>query len=376
MTKQPNFYRPTWVEINLEAIKKNFGQVKKLVGPGTKIMAAVKADAYGHGLIPVSRILAREKIDYLGVASIDEGKRLREARIKTPILVLGAILPPEIKGVLKYNLAQAISSWGLARKLDLLAEKEKKKIKVHLKVDTGMGRLGVWHEEALDLVKKISRLKHLNLEGIFTHFSCADEDRIFTHSQIYRFEKLFKEVEKAGIKIPYRHAANSIGLMEFKNSHFNMVRPGLMLYGLYPRTDIPAKLTLYPALALKAKVVFLKSTPPGRSISYGRTHTTQKDTLIATVCIGYGDGYPRHLSNKAQVIIRDKKAPIVGTICMDQTMVDVGHIPQVKVGDEAILIGQGQKEKISAEELAQKAGTINYEIVCGVTARVPRIYRG
>ncbi len=366
-----HFYRPTWVQIDLNAIRKNFAQVKKLIGPKTKIMAAVKADAYGHGLIPVSCLLQKEKADYFGVASIDEGMRLRESGIKAPILVLGAILPAEIKGVLKYNLAQSVPSWELARQIDNQAKKENKKVKVHLKIDTGMGRLGVWHEEAVHFVKKVNKLKHIYLEGIFTHFPSADEDKAFTRRQIEHFEKLFKEIEEAGIKIPYRHAANSIGIIEFKNSHFNLVRPGLMLYGLYPRFDIQKKLKLHPALSLKSKIVFLKETPPGRTISYGRTYTTSKHTLIATVCIGYGDGYPRHLSNKGWVIIRNKRAPIVGRVCMDQTMVDVGHISKVKIGDEVILIN----EHITAEEVAQKAETINYEIVCGVTARVPRIYK-
>jgi len=249
------------------------------------------------------------------------------------------------------------------------------KAKVHIKIDTGMGRMGIWHEEALNLVKKVSAESGMILEGIYTHFSSAGRDDFFTAYQIEAFEKLLSSIEKNWIKIPLRHAANSIATVDFHRAHLNLVRPGLVIYGMYPKHTFPRIIKLKPALELKTRVVFIKDTPPGRSISYGRTFITHKHTKIATLPIGYADGYGRKLSNKAEVLIRGRRARVVGKITMDQTMVDVGHINGVKMGDEVVLIGKQGREEIRAENLARMAESIAYEVVCGISNRVPRVYK-
>ena len=363
-------YRPTWAEINLDNLEHNFLQIKKRVSGKTSILVTVKADAYGHGLVPVSRRLEESGADFLGVASIDEGIKLREAGIKVPILILGLILKNDISPLFEYGLTPSVCEEKLAGALNSKAAKLGKKINVHIKVDTGMGRIGVAHYDAHLLVKKIHSFRHLGVEGLFTHFAFADMNRKFTFYQIDLFDKLLRDLKKDGIVIPLVHAANSMGLLDYKNSHFNMVRPGLVIYGLHPKENI--RINLKPVLRLKTKVVFVKKVPAGSGISYGHKYITRKSTKIATLPIGYGDGYPRNLSNKAPVLIRGRKFKICGSICMDQIMVDVGSAG-VRVGDEAVLIGPQGNSKITAEELAELSNTISYEIVCGLGSRIPRI---
>ncbi|MCM8770585.1 MAG: alanine racemase [Candidatus Omnitrophica bacterium] len=367
------FYRPTWAEIDLDALEYNFGQVRKLVGQKVKIMVTVKADAYGHGIVPVSRALAIKGVDYLGVASIDEGITLRKARINLPILILGTVLPNDVEPILKYNLTQTVCTEELAYALDKEAGRRKQNAAIHIKVDTGMGRLGVSYDKAKNFIQKIKSLRHLDLEGIFTHFPLADTDINFTHNQIKAFNKLILDLEREGIKFRLQHAANSMGLIGFPQSHFNMVRPGLVVYGIYPKKNLDIKLK--PVLSLKTKVVFLNRFPQGKGISYGHIYTTKKDTTVVNLPIGYGDGYPRNLSNIGPVLIRGKRFVVSGRICMDQTLVDVGNL-KVRLADEVVLIGRQGREKILAEELARLSGTIPYEIVCGIGSRVPRIYLG
>ncbi len=365
------FYRPTWAEVNLNNLAYDFNQIKKLLAPKTKIMVCVKADAYGHGLIPVSKKLVSCGVDYLGVASIDEGIKLREAGISLPILILGLILKKDIQPIFKYRLTITVCDEELARALNNKAKLLGRPVNVHIKVDTGMGRIGVLHHDAAELVRKIHKLKFINIEGIFTHFAFADMDRDFTLYQIDLFNRLIQKLNKEGIHIPLVHAANSMGVIGYKNSHFNMVRPGLVIYGLYPKKDL--KINLRPVLSLKTKVLFIKRLPKGYGISYGHDYITKKTTTIATLPIGYGDGYPRNLSNCAPVLIGGRRFKISGRICMDQIMVDVGDF-KVRVGDEAVLIGSQAKNKITAEELALLSDTISYEIVCGLGSRVPRVY--
>jgi len=367
--------RPTWVEIDLDAITHNFRAVKNRLSRGANILAVVKANAYGHGMVEVSRRLVKEGVSYLGVASVDEAVVLREAKIKAPILILSSILPKEVKYAINYNLTFTVCDEMLASELDKIARKANRKVLAHLKVDTGMGRLGIWHKEAKGLFEDILGLKNIILEGVYTHFATADEENTsYTVEQINNFKGLIKELEAKGFKIPYIHAANSAGTILFKNSHFSMVRPGLMIYGLYPNESISKILQLKPALSLKSRIIFLKRTPAGRSISYGATYTTDKDTLIATLPIGYADGLNRGLSNKGEVIVRKRRSPIVGRICMDHTMADVGHVDKVELGDEVVLIGTQGTERITAEEIARILGTIPYEVVCWISARVPRVY--
>lgn len=372
--KRDNYigYRPTWAEVDLGNLEHNFFKIKKSCGLNIRILVTIKADAYGHGLIPVAKRLERCGIDFFGVASIDEGIKLREAGIKTPILVLGLILKKDISPLFKYNLSTTVCDEELSKAINKKARSLKKRIGVHIKVDTGMGRIGVHHYDAHKLVVKISKLKHIDIEGIFTHFAFADLNKEFTFYQIDLFDKLVKRLEREGIKIPLVHAANSMGLINYKNSHFNMVRPGLIAYGLYPKEGLAIKLK--PVLSLKTRVVFIKTVPRGSGISYGHYYITRKPTKIATLPIGYGDGYPRNLSNKSEVLIKGKRFKIVGRICMDQTMVEIGN-SDIKVGDEVILIGTQGKQRITAEELALKSGTIPYEIVCGLGSRIPRIHK-
>lgn len=364
-------YRPTWAEINLDNLAYNFSQIKKALPRHTNIMACVKADAYGHGIIPVSKRLVSCGIDYLSVASIDEAIQLREAGIRLPVLVLGAILKEDIVPLSKYNITQTICTKELAIALNNLARIRRKKINVHIKIDTGMGRIGVLHHEALDFIKMVGKLKYLNIEGVFTHLPCADTNKDFTIYQLSIFEDLVWQLNNIGIDIPMLHAANSIGIGTYRESHFNTVRPGLILYGLYP--DKKFDLKLKPVLSLKTKITFVKKVPKGWGISYGHTYVTSKDTYIVTLPIGYGDGYPRNLSNKAPVMINGKMLKVNGTVCMDQMMVDVGSV-RVKVGDEVVLIGSQKEGNIAVEDLAVLSGTIPYEIVCGLGSRIPRLY--
>lgn len=364
-------YRPTWAEVNLNNLAYNFRQIEKGLARGTKIMVCVKADAYGHGLVPVSKRLVACGADFLGVASIDEGIKLREAGIKTPTLILGLILKQDALPVLKYNLTPTVCSEDMAVALNNLAKRRNKKIDIHIKVDTGMGRIGFLCKDALRRIKRINKLNFINIEGIFTHLACADTKKDFTMLQIKIFDSLLSQLSREGIKIPLVHAANSMGVIGYPKSHFNMVRPGLMVYGLYPRENLSIKLR--PVLSLKTKVIYSKRLPQGYGVSYGRSYITKQDTTVVTLPIGYGDGYPRNLSNRAPVLIKGRRFEISGRICMDQLMVDVGNTP-VRIGDRVTLIGSQGKNKISAEELALLSGTISYEIVCGLGSRVPRIY--
>ena len=367
-------YRPTWAEIDLKAIEHNYKQVERLVGKNTNIMVVVKANAYGHGIVEVSTVLEKLGVDYLGVATTDEAVRLREYGIKTPILVLGSVLPDEVKVLVENNVTLTLCNEDL---LNAIRKETANglKAKVHIKIDTGMGRIGVWHEEALNFVKNLAQEKSIVIEGIYTHFSSAGRDDFFTNYQIESFEKLLAKLEGFDITIPLRHAANSIATVDFKRSHLNLVRPGLIIYGMYPKHTFPKLIKLKPALSLKTKVVYIKETPPGRSISYGRTYVTQKHTKIATLPIGYADGYARNLSNKAEVLVRGRRAHIVGKVTMDQMMIDIGHIRGVRIGDEVILIGKQGRDEIRPEKLARLAETIAYEFVCGISNRVPRVYK-
>ncbi|MDO8663041.1 MAG: alanine racemase [Candidatus Omnitrophota bacterium] len=363
-------YRPTWAQINLANLEHNFSRIKKLISARTKILVTVKADAYGHGLILISRRLELCGVDFLGVASIDEGIKLREAGIKVPILILGLILKSDILPLFKYNLTTSVCDEELSRALNRKASLLRKKLNVHIKVDTGMGRIGISHYDAYRLVKKICSFKHLNIEGIFTHFAFADLDKKFTINQIDLFGKLLQKLANQGIKIPLVHAANSMGVLDYKGSHFNMIRPGLVIYGLYPKESLA--INLKPVLSLKTKAIFVKRVPAGFGISYGHDYITKKPATIVTLPIGYGDGYPRNLSNKAPVLIRGRRFKVCGRICMDQIMVDVGNT-SVRVGDEVVLIGKQGRNRITVEELASLSNTIPYEIVCGLGSRIPRI---
>ncbi|MFA5092877.1 MAG: alanine racemase [Candidatus Omnitrophota bacterium] len=365
-------YRPTWAEVNLNNLKYNFKQIKSLLNPKTKILVTVKADAYGHGLIPVAKQLVTSGVDYLGVASIDEGIKLRKAGIRLPILLLGLILKKDITPVFAYRLTPTVCDMQTAVALNTKAARLNKKLALQIKVDTGMGRIGVLHDDAFKLVTDIYKLKHIVIDGIFTHFAFADINRKLTDRQINLFERLIDDLKAAGMTIPLVHAANSIGLIDYRDSHFTMVRPGLVIYGLYPKEQLRIKLK--PVLSLKTQIIFIKKVSAGSRISYAGTYITKQPTYIVTLPIGYGDGYPRNLSNLAYLLIGGRRFRIAGRICMDQIMVDVGSF-KPKIGDEVILIGTQGKQTITTEELAKLSKTISYEIVCGLGSRIPRIYK-
>jgi len=367
------YFRPTWAEINLRAIRFNHRAIKRAIKPGVSIMAVVKANAYGHGSVEVSRALEQEGVEYLGVATFDEAVTLRKGGITRPILVMGPVLPDEAAYASRYDVTLTLCTEEL---LQFLVS-EGSPVKVHVKIDTGMGRIGVWHEDAFAFMEKVWKCRDIVVpEGIYTHFSIAGRDKFFTQYQIDVFSALLDRMDRAGMNIPFRHAANSIAVIDWKSSHLNMVRPGLVIYGMYPKRNFPKLIKLKPSFALKTRIAFLKKVTAGRSISYGRTYITEAPTTIATLPIGYADGYGRILSNKAKVLVRGKLCAVVGKVTMDQTMIDVGGVKNVRTGDEVVLIGKQRTAEIKIGDLARLAGTIPYEIVTGITSRVPRIYRG
>jgi len=368
-------YRPTWAEIDLNALRHNFFEIKKLVGESVAVMVVVKGNAYGHGLVEVSRVLRDAGVDYLGVATIDEAIRLRERKIRVPILLLGSVLEEEAEEAIKRDITLTLCSQELLRIIHDKAKRRKTRVKVHIKVDTGMGRIGIWHEDVLDFIKEVKNDRLLILEGVYTHFSSAGRDNFFTQYQIDAFSRILHELNELKIHIPYRHAANSIATVDKKMPELNLVRPGIIAFGIYPKRTFERVVDIKPVLSLRTRVVFLKDAPPGRSISYGRTYITQKSTKIATLPIGYADGYGRLLSNKAEVLIKGRLAPVVGKVTMDQTMIDVGHIEDVEIGDEVVLIGQQGDQSITVERLARLAETIPYEVLCSISNRVPRSYK-
>ena len=364
----------TWAEIDLDAISYNLHQIKNRVEPNeAKILAVVKDNAYGHGAVEVARTAASIPVHMLGVVTVEEAIELRQAEIDLPILVLCCILPEQAKEVVRHDIIQTVCDLSICESLSKVADRLNKQAKVHVKIDTGMGRIGVRYDEAARFVKSIVQLPHLAIEGVFTHFAAAGTDEAFTELQLERFNSAISRLDGIGIHIPLKHAANSTAVLGLPSSYFNMVRPGLMVYGLYP-SGSSREIDLKPALSLKTRVVYLKEVPAGWSISYGRTYITEKPAVVASLAIGYGHGYSRRLSNNGEAIIRGMRAPIIGTVCMDQCLCDVTHVPSVSIGDEAVLIGRQGDEEITADEVAQKAGTISYEVLCAINAKMPRIY--
>lgn len=365
-------YPPVRAEINLKNLDYNFRTVKRLVGDRVKVLVPVKSDAYGHGILPVSKRLEALGADYLGVARIDEGIVLRKAGIAIPILILNTVLENELEPILDYGLTQAICTRGLAQRLNKEARKRNLTVSCHIKVDTGMSRIGVNYKDAYGFIKDLFKLSNLKIEGVLTHFPCADNNSRFTLRQIQLFNALTRRLEEEGMRIPLCHTSNSLGVINYPESHFNMVRPGLMVYGLYPKEGLSVRLK--PLLSLKTRIAYLKAVPKGSGIGYGHTCIARKEMKIATLPIGYGDGYPRSLSNKAYCLISGRPARIVGRICMDQMMVDVTKIGRARIGQTAVLIGKQGGRIVSVEHLARLAGTIPYEIACSLGSRVNRIY--
>jgi len=368
-------YRPTWAEIDLNAVRSNLCRMREFLDANVGIMAVVKANAYGHGLCRVGQALVEEGVDYLGVATVDEAIDLRMFGLDTPVLVLGSVLREEAKAAVDHDITLTLCDPELLEVLVDIASQTGLPPKVHIKVDTGMGRIGVWHRDAAGFIKAVHGRKDIDVEGVYTHFSSAARDKMVTRLQISFFAKVLEDIKASGIDIKYKHAANSIAVVDWKMSHLNLIRTGILLYGVYPKESFRRDLKLDPVMNLKTRIVYLKETPPGRSISYGRTYITQKHTKIATIPIGYADGYGRILSNKAEALLKGQYVRIVGMVTMDQTLLDVGHVKDVRVGDEVVLIGKQGMAEIHIEKIAKLAGTIPYEILSAVTDRVPRVYK-
>ena len=361
----------TYAEINLAATKSNIAQIKAFISAGSKFMAVVKANAYGHGAAAVARAAVEAGADYLGVANLKEALELRETGILSPILILTESPISVADEIIQHSLTQTIYSFSEAKALSEEAQKRKRPVKVHVKIDTGMGRVGVAPSEAMAFITKITSLPGLELEGVFTHFAKAeDPEDHFTGEQ---FEK-FKQIVDRLPQIKLKHAANSAAALFHPETHLDMVRVGLMMYGLYPQGNARRVLSLSPALAFKTRVSYVKKVPAGTPLSYGSTFTTQGETSIVTLPVGYADGYSRRLSNRGHVLIRGRRYPIVGRVSMDLTLVNINH-DRVEVGDEAVLIGEQSGQGISADEIAALEETISYEVVCSIGRRVPRVYK-
>ena len=370
------FGRPTVAEVNLRSLEFNYRQLKKRIPKGVKILAVVKADAYGHGAIPISLKLESLGVEYLGVAMAGEGVGLRKGGVKAPILILGGIFEGELDQVFRFSLTPVAFGKDSLQLLSREAERRRRKVRVHLKVDTGMGRLGVPMNLWSTFLEEMKRFPIIEVEGILSHFSMTDEDGgAFTTHQWNEFQKAVAIAKKMGIFCKYLHMANSATLTTLPSCSGNLVRPGIMLYGSYPSPTFQDLIKLKPVMILKTCIHFLKSVPSGTKISYGGTFITKGESLIATLPIGYADGYSRHLSNQGEVLIRGKRAPIVGKVCMDFIMVDVTEISNVSLGDEVILMGKQGKEQITAEEIAEKIDSVPYEVLCLIGKRVPRIYK-
>lgn len=369
--------RPVWAEINLDNLAHNIRQVRKNTKEGVLVTAVVKANAYGHGAVRAAKTFLENGADRLAVATLSEAIELRKGNIDVPILVLGYTPISQYPQVLEFDIIQTIYNYKDVQALSQAALELGKTGTIHIKVDSGMGRIGFLPlEESVEEIIKISKLPNIEIEGIYTHFAKADEkDKSYTRLQYERFSKVVDQLEERGLSIPIKHVSNSAAIIDLPEYNLNMVRAGIMIYGFYPSDEVlKDKIDLKPAMTLKAKISNVKRVPKGTGISYGQIYVTERESKIATIPIGYADGFTRLLSTKAEAFIKGKRVPVVGRICMDQCMLDVTEVPDVKVGDEVVLFGYGEEGYPHADELAQKLGTINYEIVCMVGRRVPRVY--
>jgi len=368
----------TWAEINLDNIAHNVREIRRIVGKRTEIMAVVKADAYGHGVLETVSTLLENGTTRLAVSMLDEAIQLRKTGIDVPILVLSHTHPKRADELIKYQITQTVYSHDMAKALSDEAMRQGVKAKIHIKIDTGMGRVGFPPGySAVKAVMEIQKLPGITIEGIFSHFATADEeDGSYTMHQMELFESIISELNRIGILIPIRHISNSAAILQYPEFAMELVRPGIILYGIYPSDDVKKDVAdLRPAMTLKSNIAMLKWVEPGTDISYGRKFTTARKSLIATLPVGYADGYSRLLSGKSRVLVNGQFAPVVGSICMDQCMVDVTEIEgDIKTGDEVVLLGKQGNREIAARELAGYMGTIPYEVVCIIGKRVPRVY--
>lgn len=364
--------------ISLDAVEQNFREMRKNIAEDTKMIAVVKADAYGHGAVPIAHLI--EGYDYIwgfAAATAEEAVHLRENGVTKPILILGIVFEEYYPELVRDDIRLAVCEYEEAEKLSKEAVLQNKTVHIHIALDTGMTRIGYADiPESVEEIKKIAGLPNLEIEGMFTHFSRADEyDRSPAMVQLERYQKFSDLVEAAGVEIPLHHCSNSAGIIRVPEANLSIVRAGITIYGIYPSSEVERDIVkLTPVMELKSHVTYVKDVPEGAAISYGGTYVADKKRRVATIPVGYADGYPRQLSNKGWVLIRGKKAPILGRVCMDQFMVDVTDIPEVKAGDEVTLMGRDGEEFISVETLGDLSGRFSYEFVCGISKRVPRVY--
>ena len=371
--------RAAWAEINITNLDFNIKKIKEKVGPGKKITAILKADAYGHGSVKTATVLRANGINSFGVATLSEAVRLRKAGfLLEEIIVLYPVQDPFVDTIIKHRLTPVVCDYKNAEAISRAAQKENIIIKGYIAVDTGMGRIGYNPDDSTSIedIKMINNLHNFKIAGLLSHFATADEaDKTYSSVQEQRYMVFYKKLINAGVPIPERTLANSAAIMEIASSHYEMTRCGIILYGCYPSGEVDRKqLELRPAMSVKANIIHLKQVPAGTSISYGRKFTTTKDSLIATIPIGYADGLPRPYSNKGKVIVNGVFAPIAGNICMDMCMIDVTHVPYVRLGDEVTIMGKDGIYEITADDIAKATDTINYEVVCGFGQRLPKVY--
>jgi alanine racemase len=370
--------RPTRAEINLDALEHNLACIKKMAGAERSILAVVKADAYGHGAVRVARTLESLGVDFFGVATCEEGIELRLASISTPIIVLGGAFSGQGSCVQEHDLIPVVYNLESAQALSQSAGTGSRNIKIHIKIDTGMGRLGIMPSQVKPFFDQLLTLKGLEIHGILTHLADTNGDshagNEFTRRQIDLFRQAIDELARLGIHPPYTHLANSAAIITSLPHSCNLVRPGIMLYGIHPAKGMEQNLEISPVMSLTTRIVSLKEVPKGTTISYGRTFTCERDSLIAALPIGYADGYSRSLSNCGEVLVRGKRAPVIGVVCMDMTMIDVTGIPGISLHDEVVLLGSQGNQTITAQDIADRTHTIPYEVLCAVSARVPRVY--
>lgn len=368
--------RPTHATINLAAVRRNIRSIRSAVAAHSRLIAVVKANAYGHGAIPVSRAALGAGADWLAVAIPEEGIELRAAGFQVPIQLLGALLPEQIPMAIEHDLTLTVSSLENLQAVNAAALARKHRATVMIKIDTGMGRIGILPAAAPAFLQHAASLAGIELAGIFTHFATADEpDPTFTRHQLANLQSTLCALTSKGINLPVVSAANSAATLCLPEAHFDAVRPGIILYGLPPSAGMTLPVDLQPVMSLSSRIVHIKQVPADTPVSYGCTYRTPQRTWLATLPVGYADGYSRHLSNRAAVLVRGRRCPVVGRICMDQTLIDLGPDCNAEVGDETVLFGRQGSDEITLTELAELAGTINYELACLISPRVPRIYK-
>jgi len=373
---RPSAKNSVWVEVHLDAIQKNLERLREKIRPFTRVMAVIKANAYGHGLVPVAQAL-QGKVDFLGIGSLKEASILREQGITTPLFLFGRLFRDEIPIALQMDLTLTVSSFEEARDISEYSAQplKKEKARLHIKVDTGMGRLGMPLGEALSEIEKIAALPGLQLDGIYTHFPTAERfPDPFTQKQLSDFEQLVEDLRRKGISFAFRHAANSAAALRFRSTSLNLVRPGIALYGIYPHSSLEGEIDLEAGLSLKTRVAFMKRIQAGESVGYEREYVAASNTSIAVLPVGYAHGYPFRLSGKGEALIGGRRFRLAGRVCMDSLMVDLGPSSEVRLGQEVVLLGNSGEERISATQLASLAGTISYEIITRLDPALPRVY--